>query len=97
MSAMERQISIGIIGDFDPARRSHLATNDAIGHAADCLDTRVEVCWLPTDSLLGPAAGLRLEQLDALWAAPGSPYRSMEGALAAIRFAREQDWPFVGT
>jgi CTP synthase (UTP-ammonia lyase) len=32
-----------------------------------------------------------------LWAAPASPYQSMEGMLHGIEFARRRDWPFVGT
>jgi len=32
-----------------------------------------------------------------VWIAPGSPYRSLDGALRAIRFARERDWPLVAT
>jgi CTP synthase (UTP-ammonia lyase) len=38
-----------------------------------------------------------LQQFDALWCAPASPYKSMQGALQAIQFAREQGWPFIGT
>ena len=34
---------------------------------------------------------------DGLWAAPGAPYRSLEGGLAGFRFAREWGVPFVGT
>ena len=33
----------------------------------------------------------------ALWCVPGSPYRSMQGALTAIRYARENKLPFLGT
>ncbi len=39
----------------------------------------------------------QLGPYDALWGAPASPYNSMEGALCAIRFAREHNWPFLGT
>ena len=31
------------------------------------------------------------------WIAPGSPYRSMNGALRIIRYAREHDVPLLGT
>src|SRR4029079_14164917 len=41
------------------------------------------------DALLARYAGLLI--------APGSPYRSMAGALAAIRYAREQGVPLLGT
>lgn len=92
-----RTLRIGIIGDFEPTRRSHLATNDALRHAAERLPADLEVGWLPTPSLVEPADPRELEMCDGLWASPGSPYRSLEGALRAIRFARERNWPFVGT
>ena len=88
---------IGIIGDFDPAKPSHRATHEALQHAAEALALRVETRWLPTPSLLGQEGEHVLGACHGLWASPGSPYASMEGALAGIRFARERQWPFVGT
>lgn len=90
-------IRIGIIGDFDPEFRSHVATNAAISHAAAALSIDAEVRWLPTNNLGGPSDRTALGEFDGLWAAPGSPYKNIDGALAAIRFAREQDRPFIGT
>jgi CTP synthase (UTP-ammonia lyase) len=39
----------------------------------------------------------RVAAFDGLWCVPASPYRSMEGALIAIRCAREGRIPFLGT
>ena len=50
--------------------------------------------WLETDGL--PASD-ELRHLDGIWCVPGSPYRSMDGALAAIRLAREVGISFLGT
>lgn len=41
--------------------------------------------------------GARARLPHAIWCVPGSPYASTEGALAAIRFARETRRPFLGT
>ena len=38
-----------------------------------------------------------LANFAALWCVPASPYRSMDGALFAIRYAREHNIPFLGT
>jgi putative intracellular protease/amidase len=93
---MERQISVGVIGDFDPGFPPHLATNAALGHSAAAVGADVDVRWHATDSLAGgDLAELSIE--DALLCAPGSPYRSLDGALRAIRFAREGDVPLLGT
>ena len=94
---MDRHLRVGIIGDHDPERLSHIATDSALGHAADALGTPVEITWLPTPSLESGDTLRRLRQYDALWCAPGGPYQSERGAHAAIRFARENDWPFIGT
>ncbi len=94
---MPQAIHVGIIGDFNPKSKYHLATNDAPGHAAASLSAEVSVAWLPTPALARAHPEAILELFDALWCAPGSPYESMEGALTGIRFARERGRPFVGT
>jgi CTP synthase (UTP-ammonia lyase) len=94
---MRNSLTVGIIGDFNPASRFHLATDAALRHAASALALAVDVVWLPTPSLEGKGREATLAQFDALWCAPGSPYASMDGALQSIRFARERGRPFVGT
>ena len=80
---------VGVVGDFDSANRTHRFTNDALDHVGLAFE------WVMTD-----AAGDwddRLSRYDGVWIAPASPYRSMDGALAAIRYARERGVPLVGT
>jgi CTP synthase (UTP-ammonia lyase) len=50
--------------------------------------------WLETDGL---PASEEIGRLDGIWCVPGSPYRSIDGALGAIRLARELGIPFLGT
>jgi CTP synthase (UTP-ammonia lyase) len=95
---MNQRLTVGIIGDYDPKTFfSHISTNEALSHAASVLSVSTDFTWLPTPSLVGQSTGTTLKQFDALWCAPGSPYESMEGALQAIRFAREGGFPFIGT
>jgi CTP synthase (UTP-ammonia lyase) len=90
-------VNIGIIGDFDANRDSHVSTNAAVEHAAAYLSIKVITSWLPTSSFLVENRHKTLEQYDAIWASSGSPYRSMEGAIKAIHIAREEGRPFIGT
>ena len=71
--------------------------DDAIRHAAEALQVAALAEWLPTDSLLGARLAERLAVFDGLWAAPGSPYKSFDGMLGGIEFARRNDRPFLGT
>jgi CTP synthase (UTP-ammonia lyase) len=88
---------IGILGDFNPEFRSHPATNEAIQHAAVKIGIPVQSEWIPTPSLLDPAGQKKLESFDGIWASAGSPYKSFDGMLKGIEFARRRDWPFLGT
>jgi len=88
-------VRIGLIGDRKESTPAHAAIPQALHLLGETAGLRAEAAWLPT-------AGLRPERIvaarvDALWAVPGSPYASLEGALQAIRFAREQGLPFLGT
>jgi CTP synthase (UTP-ammonia lyase) len=94
---MHTPLRIGIIGDFDRHKPSHTATNEALQHAAQALAVPLETTWLPTPWFDTEEVASQLEPYDALWASPGSPYHSMDGALRAIRFARQHDRPFLGT
>lgn len=94
---MIQAIRIGMIGDYDPGAPSHPATNAAIAHAAEAVRLDADVSWIGTERWAEAAELNELGRYDALWATPGSPYRSFEGALEAIRFARERGIPFTGT
>ena len=91
-----RPVRVGLIGDYDPYVKAHRAIPIALDRAGEATNCKVETFWLPTESLL-PGAERDLAALDGLWCVPASPYASMDGALLAIRFARETGKPFLGT
>jgi CTP synthase (UTP-ammonia lyase) len=80
-----------VVGDHNPALPSHAALDQALVR----LPHGITASWLPTDEI--DDAPAKLAGVDGLWIAPGSPYRSFEGALRAIRYARENDVPLFGT
>lgn len=94
---MKQAIQVGIVGDFNPAFRSHHATNASLEHGARRLGLNVESRWLPTTPLDGPDAEEVLSGYDGLWISAGSPYQSMHGALRAIEFARTRGRPLLAT
>lgn len=89
------KIRIGLIGDYSPNVRAHVAIPQALELASGQAGS-IEFEWLATAELTGDVSA-RLAAFHALWCVPASPYADTEGALAAIRFAREHDVPFLGT
>ena len=94
---MTNSISIGIIGDFNPEKPSHIATDAALKHAADFLSLNVKTEWLGTGNLRRKSVKDTIGQYQGLFAAPGTPYFFADGAIKGIRLAREMNIPFLGT
>ena len=88
---MHSVIRMGLIGEFNEQQKAHHAIPAALAAVSD---GKVETTWVSTDSV-GDAKSLT--EFDGLWCVPGMPYRSADGALTAIRIARSQRIPFLGT
>lgn len=84
---------IGIIGEYDAGFAPHPATNAAIAHSSRSLSVDISYEWVSTQDLDDKF----FEKYRGLWVAPGSPYKNMSKTLAAIRFARENGFPTLGT
>ncbi|GGA22902.1 CTP synthase C-terminal region-related (seleno)protein [Dyella nitratireducens] len=87
-------VHIGLIGDRDDGVVAHRAIPVALAMAAEATGVPVQLHWVGTETV---GDGHALEAFDALWCIPASPYRSMDGALTAIRHAREAQVPYLGT
>jgi CTP synthase (UTP-ammonia lyase) len=94
---MARALQIGIVGDFERTRFSHWATEAALFHAATQLGRSIALHWCGTQQISSLGAEHCLADLDGLWGAPGGPFASNDGLLAAIRCARESGLPYLGT
>ena len=92
---MTTKIKIGLIGDYSREVTAHVAIPKALALAATKSKCEVRETWLATEDIIKNLQ--QLSEFDALWCVPASPYKSMDGALSAIRFARERAVPFLGT
>jgi CTP synthase (UTP-ammonia lyase) len=87
---------LAIIGDYDENFRPHVATNEAIQHSLDELRLSLTYDWISTESIESNFESIT-STFNGYWIAPGSPYKSMTGALKIIKFCREQGIPTLGT
>lgn len=84
---------LSIIGDFNPESETHKATNDAIGHSLNKLGVDLKADRISTEDISKSV----LKNSQGIWMVPGSPYKNMGNAITAIKFARENGVPFLGT
>ena len=89
-----RTARLALVGDRTPNVVSH----SRVPQLLDALALRdrlvLDPYWIPSEDAEADGA---VRGFDAVWVVPGSPYRSEAGVLAAIRTAREEGIPFLGT
>src|SRR5882672_2884264 len=90
------QISVAIVGDSGASYRPQ-ATAEALEHSAAALGLLMTQRWFETEEVARPETLERLSRFEGIWVVPGSPYKSLDGVLSAIRLAREQEIPLLGT
>ncbi len=89
-------VTIALVGDRDDQALAHRAIPQALAIASATRGEPVDHRWIGTAELATPVDDV-LGAFSAVWCIPASPYDNMDGALAAIRFARVTDRPFLGT
>ena len=84
---------IALLGEYTATFQPHTATNAAIEHSRNHLGVDISATWVSTADIDQHL----FEHYSGIWVAPGSPYKSMEKTLWAIRYARENKIPCFGT
>jgi CTP synthase (UTP-ammonia lyase) len=87
------QVQIALVGDYDAGVLAHRAIPEALNRAAAAQPASMQLRfdWKHT-SLIGQLNGYH-----GVWCVPASPYADEAAALGAIRWARENNVPFLGT
>lgn len=93
-NAADRTARIALVGDRSPDVASHARVPLLLDSLAERDRLVLDAYWIPSEEA---AAEDAVSGFDAVWVLPGSPYRSEEGVLAAIRTARVAGIPFLGT
>lgn len=91
----EPKIRVALIGDYNAEVTAHRAIPIALRLAGSALGCDIEPVWWHTAVLRDSVS--QLSDFAGIWCVPASPYASMDNALNAIRYAREQSIPFLGT
>ena len=84
---------VALVGDRSANVRAHARIPVLIEALLRREGIALDAYWIATPE----AEECDLSGFDAIWVVPGSPYASADGAIAAVRTARERRIPFLGT
>ncbi|WP_255195400.1 glutamine hydrolyzing CTP synthase [Halorarius litoreus] len=88
------EVDIALAGKYD-LEDAYLSVHEALKHAGLEHGVDVNVLWVDTEEMNGDHRD-RLESADGLIVPGGFGARGTEGKVEAVRYARENDVPFLG-
>jgi CTP synthase len=92
----KNEVNIGLVGKYIELKDSYKSIAESFIHAGVSNDCRVNIHWIHSESITDENVRQKLGHLSGILVAPGFGHRGIEGKIAAIRYARENQVPFFG-
>ena len=90
------KVTVGFVGKYLELKESYKSLTESLIHSGAHLDTRVEICWVDSEEIEERGAEALLTDCDSILVAGGFGSRGVEGKIEAIRYARQNNIPYLG-
>lgn len=90
------EVRVGLIGKYVELKDAYKSIAEALVHGGAENEARVIVEWIHSEDINEQNVNRLLKGLDGILVAPGFGERGVSGKLLAVRFARENNIPFLG-
>jgi CTP synthase len=91
-----RQIEIALVGKYIRLSDAYLSVVEALRHAAIAIGSDLNVRWISSEELESYGAEHFLAGVSGIVVPGGFGVRGVDGKIAAIQYARENQIPFLG-
>jgi CTP synthase len=91
----EAEVTIAMVGKYVDLKDSYMSLTEALRHAGIRTRTRVNISYFESESIQTDGTGC-LNEVDAILVPGGFGERGIEGKIAAVKFAREKQVPYLG-
>ena len=96
MESLSREVTIGITGKYTTVRDSYASIINALEHAGIALGCKEKIKWIETSDITDNNAAENLRDVDGIIVPGGFGTRGAEGKIACIKYARENNLPYLG-
>jgi len=91
----EAEVTIAMVGKYVDLKDSYMSLTEALLHAGIQTRTRIKILYLESEDIEVNGTG-SLNDVDAVLVPGGFGERGIEGKIAAVKFAREKQVPYLG-
>ena len=92
----KQNIKIGLIGKYVELQDSYKSILESFVHAGAINEVKIDVIPIHSESIKINNVEKELSKLDGILVAPGFGERGIEGKISSIKYARENNLPFLG-
>jgi len=96
IGAANYKTTIGITGKYTAVRDSYASIINALEHAGIALSCDAAIKWIETTGITDQNVADHLRDVDAIIVPGGFGTRGTEGKIACIKYARENNLPYLG-
>lgn len=96
LSTPQKEITVGLVGKYVELKDAYKSILESLIHAGVYNSCKVNVKMIHSESITDANVKDILSPCNAILVAPGFGKRGIEGKLISIRYARENDIPFLG-
>jgi CTP synthase len=96
MTAIENEVRIAVVGKYVQIQDAYKSIIEAFTHAGVENDVKVVVEWIDAEDVEKLGADEVLRGVDGILVPGGFGERGISGKMESIRYARENDIPFLG-
>ncbi len=94
--SLDKEVNIGLVGKYVSLQDAYLSVSEALAHAGYHHLAKVNIKWINAGELVDGDVKEYLQGLDGLVVPGGFGPRAVEGKINAIKYARENNMPFLG-
>lgn len=96
MNSTRTTVEVAIVGKYIRLSDAYLSVVEALGHAAISADCEVNLRWVSAEDLETYGAAKYLSDVSGVIVPGGFGIRGVDGKVAAIEYARQNNLPFLG-
>ncbi|MBS5852293.1 MAG: CTP synthase [Staphylococcus sp.] len=90
------EVNIALVGKYVQLQDAYLSINEALKHAGYKYGKKININWILADDVTEDNIENYLKDCDGILVPGGFGPRGIDGKIQAIKFARENDIPFLG-
>jgi CTP synthase len=96
MKTLKKKVTIAIVGKYVALPDAYLSVAEALRHGGIVSDAEVEIRWVDSEALEERDLRKVFGTVDGILVPGGFGSRGIEGKIAAVRWARENQLPYLG-